>query len=66
MDLINDLGCELAFAVLVEKKHNENIQIKDILSLIRRIEDALQPISEKNISDEKILKAERTVNYAVG
>lgn len=64
MDLINDLGCELAFAVLVEKKYNEKIQLKDILPLIGRIENALQSISETNDSDQKILIAEPSANFA--
>lgn len=47
MNLINDLGAEIAFAVLVEKRHNEKIKTKDILSLIGRLNEALKQSAEK-------------------
>jgi hypothetical protein len=46
MNLINDLDTEIAFAVLVEKKHNEKIESKDVLPLIGRLNKALEEISE--------------------
>lgn len=46
MNLINDLDTEIAFAVLVEKKHNEKIESKDILPLLGRLNKALEEISE--------------------
>ncbi len=46
MNLINDLGSEIAFSVLIEKKYNEKIKSKDILSLIVRVTEALKQISE--------------------
>jgi hypothetical protein len=45
MDLIDDLGNDLAFAFLVEKKHRQRIDSKDVLALISRIKAALLPIS---------------------
>ena len=48
MNLISDLGNELAFAILIEKKHSEKISSDDILPLIKRLKDALQAISSKN------------------
>ena len=48
MNLVNDLDTEIAFAVLVEKKHNEKIQSKDILPLIGRLNKALEEISKAN------------------
>lgn len=43
MNLINELGNELAVSILVEKKHSEKISSKDVLPLIKRIKDASQP-----------------------
>jgi hypothetical protein len=61
MNLINDLDTEIAFAVLVEKKHNEKIESKDILPLIGRLNKALEEISEtdkektEHISNDNLL-----------
>ncbi len=56
MNLINDLDTEIAFAVLVDKKHNEKIESKDVLPLIGRLNKALEEISEANEdSNEHIL-----------
>ena len=57
MNLINDLGSELAQAVLVEKKHREKISSKDVLPLISRIADALEPSSTEKESVETVAKA---------
>lgn len=65
MNLINDLGCEVAFAVLVEKKYNGKIQLKEVMSLIGQIENALKPISEIEICNENNLIAEQKANFAV-
>lgn len=46
MNLINDLDTEIAFAVLVEKRHHEKIESKDILPLIGRLNKAMEEISE--------------------
>lgn len=54
MNLINDLGNELAHAVLVEKKHREKISSKDVLPLISRIADALEPSSNEEDSIKSI------------
>lgn len=48
MNLITDLGAEIAFAVLVEKKHNEKISTKDVLPLIGRLNEALTQIVERD------------------
>lgn len=63
MDLFNDLSCELAWAVLVEKKHIEKLESKDILPLLGQIEKALQQISGQENQDNKILPAEQTANF---
>ena len=51
MNLINDLDTDIAFAVLVDKKHDKKIESKDILPLIGRINKALEQISQ---TDEEI------------
>lgn len=48
MNLINDLDTEIAFAVLIEKKHEEKIETKEVFSLIGRLNKALEKISEKD------------------
>ncbi len=45
MDLLNELGNELALTFLVEKKFTEKIQSSDVPPLIDKIRDILQPIS---------------------
>jgi hypothetical protein len=66
MNLINDLDTEIAFAVLVDKKHNEKIESKDILSLIGRLNKALEEISEENEdNNEYILNDNRLSQTAM-
>lgn len=48
MNLINDLDTEIAFAVLIEQKHKEKIETKEIPSLLVRLNKALENISEKD------------------
>lgn len=48
MQLVNDLESDLAFAVLVEKERAEKLESKDVLPLINRIREVLEPISEKD------------------
>ena len=64
MNLINDLGDEVAFAVLVEKKHLEKINSGDVLPLISRIKEVLQTVSAEEEISEEDLKPERTVRAA--
>ena len=45
MDLLNELGTDLALAFLVEKRHTEKINSKDALALIAKVRKVLQPIS---------------------
>ena len=62
MNLVTDLGAEIVFAVLVEKRHTEKIEAKDILPLIGRISEALNQIAEKedssglSLSDGKLVQ----------
>ena len=41
MDLINDLGTELAFAFLVEKRYRQKIDSEAALALIGRVQNLL-------------------------
>ncbi len=50
MDLVNDLGNDLAFAVLVEKNHSEKFDSRELLPLLRRIREVLEPVSSKDHS----------------
>jgi hypothetical protein len=45
MDLINDLGTELAFAFLVEKRYQQKIDSEEALELISRIQTVLESAS---------------------
>jgi len=56
MQLVNDLENDLAFAMLVEKERLERVESKDVLPLIDRIREVLEPISERDhaYSGEKI------------
>ena len=47
MNLISDLETELAYAVLIEKKHSEKISSEEMLRLMKRLNDALESVSEK-------------------
>jgi len=46
MNLLSDLSSELAIAILVDKKYSEKVNSTDALTLIDRICEILQPISD--------------------
>lgn len=52
MELVNDLGSDVAsdvaLAILVEKRYLEKIDSKEILPLILKIRQILEPISSKD------------------
>ncbi len=48
MQTVNELENDLAFAFLVEKKITERIDSEQVLPLITRIREVLEPISEKD------------------
>lgn len=64
MNLINDLGSELAFAVLIEKKHRERLHSSDVLPLIGRITEVLQPITAREDFREQPLPIEQAAKVA--
>lgn len=53
MNVISELGNELAVAVLVEKKHNEKINTQEALNLIRNVQAVLSSsaVGVNRISD---------------
>ncbi len=53
MNLVNELGSEMALAILVEKRHAKKLNSREVLTLIDKIEEALQPFS----SDENFIKS---------
>ncbi len=50
MDLLNDLGSDVALSVLVKKIHSDKLDSKEILPLISRIREILEPVSSKDHS----------------
>lgn len=62
MNLISDLGSELALAVLIEKRHSEKISSDDILPLIERLKNALQPVSRLEESEKSARMSVKTTN----
>lgn len=63
MDSANELGSELALAFLVEKKYAGKINPNDILALIGKIREVLQPLSVKENSDELLLGVEKASRF---
>lgn len=63
MDLINELGNELALTFLVEKKFTEKIESSDVPSLIDKIKDALQPISSAEIAERPSVQTLNGVSH---
>ena len=63
MNLVNDLENDIALAFLVDKKYAEKIDSKDVLVLMDKVREILQPLSieEENIN-EKILVAGQVDN----
>ncbi len=50
MELVNDLGSDVALAILIEKGHSTTIDSGEILSLISKIREILEPISSRDHS----------------
>jgi hypothetical protein len=50
MDLVNDLGNDLVLAMLVEKKHSEKLDSREVLHLVSKIREVLEPVSAKDHS----------------
>ncbi|MGI8639156.1 MAG: hypothetical protein ACR2MG_04310 [Pyrinomonadaceae bacterium] len=65
MDLVNELSSELALAFLVEKKYAEKVNTSDILVLISKIKEVLQPLSAKENCGEKLSGIEKTAHFVI-
>lgn len=63
MNLVNDLENDLALAFLVDRKYAEEIDSKDVVALMDKLREVLQPLSieEENIN-EQILVAGQVDN----
>jgi hypothetical protein len=58
MNLVDELENELALAFLVDKQYAEKIDSKDVVALMDKVREILQPLSiEEEILNEKVLMA---------
>lgn len=55
MDLVNDLENDFVLAMIVKKKHAEKINSKELLPLLSKIREILEPISAKDHSQRNSL-----------
>lgn len=61
MDLIDDIGNDLALAFLVEKRHRQNLTSQDVLALISRIKAVLYRVDDRNINSPGAFEIEQTL-----
>lgn len=47
MDLIDEIGSDLAVAFLIEKRHSQKIESREAIDLINRIQDLLSESGNK-------------------
>lgn len=52
MDLINDLGTDLAFAFLVEKRYGQKIGSEEAIELIGRVTTLLESVSSRSAPND--------------
>ncbi len=64
MELLNELGNDLALAFLVEKKHKSKIDSKSALALIERVREVLKSVSKEEKTIVKDLDAEKSVSIS--
>ena len=60
MELINDLGTDLAVAFLVEKRYQQKLDSEEALALISRVRDLLESAetdTRPDPSDEKFVRS---------
>ena len=64
MQLINELENDLAFSVLVEKKNRELLDSGDLLPLLSKFREVLEPITERDHSNdqERVCEESRTAD----
>ena len=64
MNLIDELGNEIALAFLVEKKYSEKVNSKDALELIGKVRKVLEPTSFDERSNEGVLAAMQVAKFS--
>ncbi len=52
METVQELENDIVFAMLVEKKYRETCESEDIVSLIKKVSDALKSVSAKDHSNQ--------------
>ncbi len=57
MDLVNELENDLALAFLVEKKYSERIDSREVLRLLDKVREVLEPLSNDEKLSENVLVA---------
>lgn len=57
MDLVNELENDLALAFLVDKKHSEKIETKEVMALLNKVREVLKPLSTEEKPGENIMIA---------
>lgn len=60
MELINDLGTDLAVAFLVEKRYQQKLDSEEALALISRVTELLESsdeVTSSNSTDEKLTRS---------
>lgn len=53
MHLVNELKNDLALSILVDRKNKEVLDSKDLLPLLSRVREVLEPITEKDHSQDQ-------------
>lgn len=66
MDLIDDLGNDLALAFFVEKKHRQKIDSKEFLALIKSIRSSLHKVASKDSRVASNVEFDRVVRGMSG
>ncbi len=61
MEILNELGNDLAFAFLAMKNHGSKIDSKSALALIERVKKVLQPVSNEENSVVSELAGKKSV-----
>ena len=57
MNLVNELENDLALAFLVEKKHSEKIESKQVIALLNKVREVLKPLSTDDVLSENAMIA---------
>jgi hypothetical protein len=57
MNLVNELENDLALAFLVDKKHSEKIDSKEVLVLLNKVREVLRPLSIDEKTGKNVLVA---------